>query len=493
MTSPNLHLDALSPALVWRHFRFLCDTPRPSGHEEAVQNGIVAWAEARGLKVRRDAVGNVLVQKAASPRHEAAPGVVIQAHVDMVAQAQVPHDFLNDPILTEVREGWLHAKGTTLGADNGIGAAMALAVLEDESLVHGPLEALFTIGEEVSMEGAVHLAPDWLEGRLLINLDAETWGSVFIGCAGGAHVNVNHDYTLSPLPSDTACLTLEVTGLRGGHSGLDIGEQRANASVVLARTLLALASRASQLRLMALEGGTMSNAITRSASATFAVPAGEVETLQASLNTLVEALRQELHHVEPNLRCHLSAQGKGAQDALSAEDSLTLIRALAALPYGVERWSDALQDVVETSDNLGQLRLSSGHLYLDVMVRSLCDSAALALAARIEAVLQLAGWTPVTDKIYPGWTPATESTLLTHFQTSHARVVGQPAEVCVIHAGLECGLIGAKYPDMDMVAFGPTIQGAHSPDERVELASVAACWVLLRDLVTSLGAIPSNA
>lgn len=489
--SPNLHLDALAPAIVWKHFRFLCDTPRPSGHEQAVQDGIVKWSESRGLSVLRDEVGNVLVRKPASAGREQAPGVVIQAHVDMVAQASVTHDFLTDPIKTDVRDGWLHAQGTTLGADNGIGAAMALAILEDETLQHGPLEALFTIGEEVSMVGAVGLQPEWLQGRLLINLDAEEWGNVYIGCAGGVHMGVDHHFPVEAVPAQEAVIGVTVSGLRGGHSGLDIGEQRANATVLLARVLLSLSELVPALRVLTLEGGNMSNAINRSATATLAVAPSAVKVLTQQVMALEATLKQELSQVEPDLTCQLQPVDT-QHDGLSETDSLTLIRTLAALPYGVERWSDDVPGVVETSNNIGQLRLSSGHLHLDAMVRSLCDSAALALGARIGAVLSLAGLSPVADKAYPGWTPATHSSLLTHFQHSHDRVVGRPAEVCVIHAGLECGLIGAKYPDMDMIAFGPTIRGAHSPDERVELASVDACWQLLRDLVASLGEASST-
>lgn len=489
--SPNLHLDALTPDIVWKHFRFLCDTPRPSGHEQAVQDGIVEWSELRGLSVERDAVGNVLVRKAATAGHEQAPGVVIQAHVDMVAQASVEHDFLRDPIHTEVREGWLHAQGTTLGADNGIGAAMALAILEDDTLRHGPLEALFTIGEEVSMVGAVGLQPEWLHGRFLINLDAEEWGNVYIGCAGGVHMGVDHHFPVEAVPAQEAVIEVNVGGLIGGHSGLDIGEQRASATALLARVLLSLTEQEPALRILSLEGGNMSNAINRSARAILAVPPSGVAALQQRITVNETTLKQELSQVEPELTC-TSRPVEARHDGLSEAASLTLIRALAALPYGVERWSDEVPGVVETSNNIGQLRLSSGHLQLDAMVRSLCDSAALALGGRIGAVLSLAGLSPVADKAYPGWTPAAHSSLLTHFQRSHERVVGRPAEVCVIHAGLECGLIGAKYPDMDMIAFGPTIRGAHSPDERVELASVDACWQLLRDLVVSLGEASST-
>ena len=491
--SPNAHLDQLDPPILWKHFRFLCDTPRPSGSETAVIEGIEAWATARGLDTVKDAVGNLLVRKSASAGHEQAPGIVVQGHVDMVAQAAVPHDFQRDPIITEVRDGWLHAKGTTLGADNGIGVAAALAVLEDDTLEHGPLEALFTVGEEVSMEGALALDPNWLKGRYLLNMDAEEWGSVYVGCAGGVHVLLDESLPVSPLSEGLRTIELAVTGLKGGHSGLDIGLQRGNAHVLLARALLALHERVDDLRLVSIDGGTMSNAIPREAIATLAVPNDQVERVVELLETLQHVVRAEWARSDAHAILSLNTAVSPADAALTREASATLIDLLNALPYGVARWSDELEGVVETSNNIGKLRLVDGQLTLDAMARSLCDSAALALVARIKAVCRLAGFTPSTSNVYPGWTPALQSALLEQFQQQHSAVLGQPADVCVIHAGLECGLIGAKYPDMDMVAFGPTIKGAHSPDERVELATVAAFWPLVRGLVERIGRTRSDA
>ena len=485
--SPNAHLDKLDPPILWKHFRFLCDTPRPSGSEYAVIEGIAAWATARGLETVKDAVGNLLVRKPASAGHEQAPGIVVQGHVDMVAQAVVPHDFQRDPIVTEVRDGWLHAKGTTLGADNGIGVAAALAVLEDDTLVHGPLEALFTIGEEVSMEGALALDPNWLKGRYLLNMDAEEWGSVYVGCAGGLHVLLDESLPTSLVAEGWRTIELTVSGLKGGHSGIDIGLQRGNAHVLLARALLALRESVDELRVVGIEGGTMSNAIPRDAIATLAVPSDQIEHADHVVDTLQRAVRAEWAHSDANAALSLNVAASPAASALTREVSATLIDLLNALPYGVARWSDELDGVVETSNNIGKLRLADGQLTLDAMARSLCDSAALALVARIKAVCRLAGFTPSISAMYPGWTPALQSALLDQFQQQHSAVLGQPADVRVIHAGLECGLIGAKYPDMDMVAFGPTIKGAHSPDERVELATVAAFWSLVRGLVERIG------
>lgn len=486
--SPNAHLDHLNPSLLWKHFRFLCDTPRPSGHEQAVIGGIAQWAESRGLSVERDDVGNLLVRKPATPGHETAPGIVLQGHVDMVAQASVAHDFLTDPICTEVCGGWLNAQGTTLGADNGIGVAAALAVLEDDTLVHGPLEALFTIGEEVSMVGALALDSDWLKGRLLLNMDAEEWGSVYVGCAGGAHVQLDESLPQVALGSKCRLLRVTVSGLKGGHSGLDVGLQRGNAHVLLARALQAVHDMVDTLQLLTLHGGTMSNAIPRDASAIVAIPEDQVERVADTLAALQTVVASELACVDAGVLLSVSnAEDHSVERALSVDASCTLIDLLNALPCGVARWSDELENVVETSNNIGILSLTDGRLHLDAMTRSLCDSAALALATKIKATCRLAGFDPTTQHIYPGWTPALQSSLLNAFQQQHDVVLGRPAEVKVIHAGLECGLIGAKYPDMDMVAFGPTITGAHSPDERVHLASVEEFWALVRGLVERVG------
>ena len=485
--SPNAHLDQLEPRLLWRHFRFLCDTPRPSGHEAAVIEGIAAWATARGLVAQKDKVGNLLVRKDATPGRERAPGIVLQGHVDMVAQAAVPHHFLTDPIRTDVRAGWLHAQGTTLGADNGIGVAAALAVLEDDTLAHGPLEALFTVGEEVSMEGALALDAHWLRGRILLNMDAEEWGSVYVGCAGGAHVQLDESLPQAPIPPEYRLLRIAVSGLKGGHSGIDIGLQRSSAHVLLARTLAALRHAVKAMRLAAIEGGTMSNAIARDAEALVAVPAEQASLLAQRLDAVQHAMKDEFKRVDPDLMLSLSDAAERQAQALTEDATLRVIDLVSALPYGVARWSDELDGVVETSNNIGKLTLRDGQLQLDAMVRSLRDSAARGLVDRISAVCRLAGFNPAVRNVYPGWSPALRSPLLDAFQQQHAALLGRPARVQVIHAGLECGLIGAKYPDMDMIAFGPTITGAHSPDERVELATVAEFWQLVRGLVEQLG------
>lgn len=486
----NEHLDTLSPAPVWRHFKTLCETPRPSGGEELIIAKLIAWAEARGLSCERDEARNLLIRKPASPGLEQAPGVILQSHLDMVTQANAdtPHDFTRDPIETWVDDaGWLRARGTTLGADNGLGAAAALAILEDDGLSHGPLEALFTVEEEASLVGATHLAPGWLKGRYLLNLDSEERGQVYIGCAGGGDVQVDTLFPTETLTSLERGFRLSVTGLVGGHSGLDIASGRGNANRIMFRLLHLLDDL--DVRLADYHGGTMRNAITREAYATVVVPSAGADTLKARVAQLQEVLRDELAGVDEGVTLGVAAAE--VSEALTLEASRALVAAMVAAPYGIERLSVALPGVVETSNNLGVVGLEEGRFHLGAMVRSLRDSAALALCERIVALFSLLGVKASVDGVYPGWVPAPRSPLLKRFVEVHERTVGVAPEVKVIHAGLECGIIGAKYPDLDMISFGPTILGAHSPTERVEIASVTEFYTVLKAMVADLAHPPA--
>ncbi|XKE45878.1 aminoacyl-histidine dipeptidase [Halomonas organivorans] len=484
----NAHLEQLSPQPLWRHFRTLCNTPRPSGHEAALVARLEAWADEQGLAHDRDAAGNLRIRKPASKGHEAAPGVVLQGHLDMVAQANAdhPHDFTRDPIETYLEDGWLHARHTTLGADNGLGVAAALAVLEDDSLTHGPLEALFTLEEESSMGGALNLAENWLDGRILLNLDSEDRGQVYIGCAGGADVVVDAQLPTSGLEEDEALVRLALTGLTGGHSGIDIHKGRGNANRLLVRVLRAL--EAFDARLVDYRGGTLRNALPREAFATLALPADEVEGARERLLALEVELRDELAGADDHLALALETVEARAAEALTRDASRLLIAALHAAPCGVERMSVDVPGVVETSNNLGVVTLEGGRFHLCALVRSLRDSATADIADRFRALFELIGARTRVENGYPGWTPDPDSPLLARFRALHQARLGVDPEVKVIHAGLECGILGAKYPEMAMISFGPLIRGAHSPDERVEVASVEEFWGLLRALIEDLAA-----
>ncbi|MCP1328219.1 aminoacyl-histidine dipeptidase, partial [Halomonas sp. 707D4] len=475
----NAHLDTLEPTRVWRHFRTLCNTPRPSGHEAALVEKLETWADGLGLAHDRDDFGNLRIKKPASPGGEGAPGVILQGHLDMVAQANAdtPFDFERDLIRTYVKDGWLHADGTTLGADNGMGVAAILAVLEDDTLTHGPLEALFTLEEETSMGGALGLAENWLEGSLLLNLDSEDRGEVYIGCAGGADVLVDAQLPGKALGDDEVVIELALTGLKGGHSGVDIHQPLGNANRLLVRALRTLDIL--DARLIDYQGGTLRNAIPREAFARLALPADDVDTAFEKIERLEGVLKAELGSGDPGL----SLKARHLETALDAEPltrdaSAMLIAALLAAPCGVERMSADVEGVVETSNNLGVLRLVDGRFHLCALVRSLHDSATQALADRFSALFGLMGARVKVENGYPGWAPNPQSALLSTFKAQHAALLGKEPAVKVIHAGLECGILGAKYPELDMISFGPLIRGAHSPNERVELDSVTEFWAM---------------
>lgn len=482
----NEHLDSLTPAIVWRHFRTLCNTPRPSGHEAELRALIERWADARGLTHERDSAGNLLVRKPATPGCEQAPGIILQGHLDMVAQANAdhPHDFTTDPIETYIADGWLHARNTTLGADNGMGVAAALAVLEDDSLRHGPLEALFTVEEESSMGGALELAENWLEGDILLNLDSEDRGQVYIGCAGGADVLVTANLPTSTLRDDERPWRLSLTGLVGGHSGIDIHKGRGNANRLLVRVLRALEPYGA--RLIDYHGGTLRNALPREAFATLALADDEGEAAQARLGELQAELAAELAGVDDGLTLALEEIESAPDEALTSTASHMLVAALHVAPYGVERMSVEVPGVVETSNNLGVVTLEGGRFDLCALVRSLRDSATRDIADRFRALFALIGAETRVENTYPGWTPDPESPLLARFRQLHQRQLGSDPEVKVIHAGLECGILGGKYPALAMISFGPQIRGAHSPNERVEIDSVDEFWQLLRALIEEL-------
>lgn len=483
----NAHLEALTPSLVWRHFRTLCNTPRPSGHEAALVAALEAWADAQGFTHDRDAFGNLRLRKPATPGCEAAPGVILQGHLDMVAQANSghAHDFTRDPISTYVADGWLHADGTTLGADNGLGVAAILAVLEDPDLRHGPLEALFTLEEETSMGGALNLAEDWLEGSLLLNLDSEDRGEVYIGCAGGADVEVDAQLPSGAVNDHEQVIEIALTGLRGGHSGMDIHQPRGNANRLLVRVLRSL--EAFDARLISYHGGTLRNAIPREAFAQVALSADEVDAALTTIAELETRLLNELGSGDSGLKIAAQRLTEVPEtEPLTLDASAMLVSALHAAPCGVERMSADVPGVVETSNNLGVLSLEKGRLHLCALVRSLHDSAVVAMADRFQALFGLIGARVKVENSYPGWAPNPDGALLATFKARHAALLGHEPEVKVIHAGLECGILGSKYPHLDMISFGPLIRGAHSPDERVELASVEEFWSMLRALIEDL-------
>ena len=477
--------SGLEPTPVWAHFATLCRMPRPSKGEGALRDHLQAWAGARGLDTRVDKAGNLIIRKPASTGREHSPATVLQAHLDMVCQknSDSPHDFSRDPILPVLKDGWLVAEGTTLGADNGIGAALILAVLEDATLVHGPVEALFTVDEEAGMGGARGLEPGLLRARLMLNLDTEAWGEFYLGCAGGLDVNVSRHGSAEPLPAGLQAWRIALTGLRGGHSGVEIHEERGNAIKLLVRILRALEG-CFPLHLASLRGGTARNALPREAFATVLLAPEHAADLGTTMANWQAVLRQELQGVDDGLA--LACTPARADGVMSATEQAVWLASLHAAPHGVRRMSKSVPGVVETSNNLGMADLGPEGGSCNFMVRSLVESGAEALADEIVSLFALSGTAAGKDSAYPGWTPNPASKLLALSQAVYTREFGGESVVKVIHAGLECGLIGAKYPGMDIVSFGPTIHGAHAPGESVEIASVGRCWHLLTAILAAI-------
>ncbi len=485
MSATDTPFAGLEPAAVWNHFATLCATPRASKNEAAIRAKVVAWAAARGLVHEVDDAGNLVVRAPATMGHEAAPTVVLQGHLDMVCQANTghAHDFARDPITATVRDGWVVAEHTTLGADNGMGVSMILAALEDPTLVHGPLEALLTIDEETGMTGAHGLESTRLTGRLMLNLDTEDWGEFYLGCAGGLDVDVRAPHGAEALPEGWRAATVSVRGLRGGHSGCDIHEGRGNAIRLLVGVLRAVSSETG-LRLVSLDGGTARNAIAREAFAVVAMSAEKLALLPSLAAREEAKLRAEYGAVDGAVTVIV---GEGtATSVMAREAEARWMDALANAPYGVRRWSEKVPGVVETSNNLGVVKLTATEGYANLMVRSLVDAEFVKLGDEIVRHFAARGIAGETSGAYPGWAPNPSSQLLALCQSVYRAEHGHDAEVKVIHAGLECGIIGSKYPGMDTVSFGPTIRGAHAPGERVDVGSVGRCYALLRSILTRL-------
>ncbi len=479
--------DKLEPRSVWAHFATLCAIPRPSLHEAPLRSHLIEWARAHDLAAEVDAAGNLILRKPATPGCEGRPGVVLQGHLDMVCQKNTGtlHDFHRDAIQAVIRDGWVVAENTTLGADNGIGVALALAALEAPDLAHPPLEVLLTVNEENGMDGARGLAPGTLTGRHLVNLDTEEWGHFYLGCAGGVDVEVLRPCRTEPLPADLLVWRVSVSGLKGGHSGIDIHLGRGNAIKLLVEFLREVA-RTSELHLLALEGGNARNAIPREATAVIALPAGASHDLHERVAQREQAWRQQFNEVDAGVTLECHPHETDAREALDPDEQKALLAFLHTAANGVRKMSADFPGVVETSDNLGVASLREGACHATFLVRSLHDADARALA---NAIVRHAGTHDAIAKItggYPGWTPNPASPLLALCQQAYQRHFGQPAGLQVIHAGLECGLIAASHPQLDMISFGPDIRGAHAPGERVQIESVGRCWELLKAVLKAL-------
>lgn len=478
-------VSELEPTALWQRFDEILAIPRPSTKEEAARQYVLGLAGRKGLRHRQDATGNLVVEKPASPGLEGAPTVVLQGHLDMVTEMNdgVKHDFDRDPIVPRREDGWVKATGTTLGSDNGIGVAAILAVMMADDLQHGPLELLFTVDEETGLTGAVALDPEAiaLRGRLLLNLDSEEVGTVTIGCAGGAVTRLLVPMETAPASVGEA-LDLRLSGLRGGHSGLDIKLQRGNAVQLLARAIHA-GSQGRPVHLASFRGGNKQNALAREAVARVIVQdrAAFIEAVERE----VEGIKAEYRHTEPDLQLEISG-GSVSGPVWSQALGERVLLLLNGLPHGVLAMSHDLEGLVETSVNLAAVSEEKSSVVVLLSVRSSVGSALRAQRRRLRAFADLVGAQVEENEGYPAWRPNPESALLARFQKVHERVAGKEAELVAVHAGLECGVIGEKFPGMDMISFGPQIEGAHSPDERVKIDTVGPFYKLLAETLAEL-------
>ncbi|KGT86649.1 aminoacyl-histidine dipeptidase [Erwinia typographi] len=481
-------LSQLSPQPLWDIFAKICSIPHPSYHEEALAEYILSWAKEQGFATDRDAVGNILIRKPATPGRENLKPVALQAHLDMVPQKNndTVHDFTKDPIQPWIDGEWVKARGTTLGADNGIGLASALAVLTDKSVEHGPLEVLLTMTEETGMVGAFGLQPNWLQADILINTDSEEEGEIYMGCAGGIDFTSTLPLSRESIPAGYQPVQLTLKGLKGGHSGAEIHVGLGNANKLLARFLFAHAKNL-DLRLVDFTGGTLRNAIPREAIATLAVPAGNVDELKSLALSYLETLRNELSLKEKNINVVLENVAASEQ-ALTAQSRDTFIALLNSVPNGVIRNSDVMKGVVETSLNVGVVAMTQDEAKINCLVRSLIDSGKDYLVEMLTALSELAGAKAVAKGSYPGWQPDASSPIMAVVGETYKALFGKTPNIQVIHAGLECGLFKKPYPEMDMVSIGPTITGPHSPDEQVQIESVGLYWKLLTALLKAIPA-----
>lgn len=484
-TQQDYPFSGLQPESVWRHFASLCRIPRQSKHEGPILDYLQQWANAQGLENLIDKGGNLIIRKSASPGHENVPGVILQAHLDMVCQKNdaVSHDFTRDPINAIVRSNLVLAENTTLGADDGIGVALALAILEDNTLTHGPLEALLTVDEEEGMGGAYKLETGVLQGKILLNLDSETWGDFCLGCAGGMDITVQHQGHAETFPSEWHAIQIDICGLRGGHSGINIHEGRGNAIKIMARILNALETRF-PICLSSMTGGTARNALPREASAIIGIHPENIASLNMALQQWQDTIRHELAGVDGNIL--INSKPTVADKIMSAADQHIWLRSLHAAPHGVWRMSASAPYSPETSNNLGTINLQPECGSCTFMVRSTIDSACNALAEEIASLFALSEIPVKKENAYPGWAPDLASPLLALCRTIYQQEFGDEPATHIIHAGLECGILKSKYPHLDIISFGPTIHSPHAPGESVEIDTVEKSWHLLKVLLGAM-------
>ncbi len=480
----------LEPKAIWENFYKLTQVPRPSNHEEKAREAVMNWAKENGIHAEIDEAFNILLSKPATPGMENRKGVILQGHLDMVPQKNEDkqHDFTKDPIEAYIDGEWVTADGTTLGADNGIGVAAGMGILLSKDIPHGPIEVLITATEETGMDGANGIRANWVKGDILLNLDSETEGELYVGCAGGIDGEIEFTYTPETVPAKSRAFQIDLKGLKGGHSGMDINLGRGNANKLLFRFLKAV-SKELGLRIASVSGGNMRNAIPREAFCTVTVPSSNASKFQAKVKEYERIFKAELSAKEPNLV--LFAEETMIPKNVMPEDvQYNVINAIKACPNGAMRMIDSMPDTVETSNNLAIVKGGDGKVEIYMLMRSSVETAKTALAQVVDAVFELAGASKINFVgEYPGWKPNPDSAIRKEMEEVYMKMYGKKPAIMAIHAGLECGILGSTYPKWDMISFGPTISSPHSPDEKVNIESVGKFWEFLK---ATLAAIPTK-
>lgn len=482
----NEALLKLQPERPWYYFTEILKIPRPSKKEEKIIQYLCDFGNKQGLETLRDETGNVLIRKPAVKGMENRKTVVLQCHVDMVCEknADVDFDFEKDAIRARIVDGWVKATGTTLGADDGIGVAALLAILESDTIQHGPLECLFTIDEETGLTGAFGLKPGFLKGKILINVDSEDEGELFIGCAGGRDTVARMKFKKEKTTEKMTGYQLVVKGLTGGHSGDDINKGRGNAVKIMNRMLWAGADQFG-LRLTEFNGGNLRNAIAREGEAKFCIPQESEKSFEKYISDFTKAVKAEFKVTEPELEIKLSGIDTPAQ-TIDIESQGRLLNALYACPHGVIAWSAEIPNFVETSTNLASVRFNNSEIVISTSQRSSVESSKTDISNMVASVFRLAGAKVEHSAGYPGWKPDPHSEIVDITAGLYKKLFNNDPKVLAIHAGLECGLIGDVYPEMDMISYGPTIKGAHSPDERLDIDTVMKFWLLTLEVLKNI-------
>lgn len=479
-------IEGLKPELLWESFYGLTQVPRPSKKEEKIRQHVKDWAAKHNFKMKEDKTGNILINVPATSGYESAPIVVLQGHLDMVCEKNkgTDHDFENDPIKLIRDGGWIKADGTTLGADNGIGVATGMAAALDKEIIHGPLELLCTVDEETGMTGVNGLETGFFEGKHLFNLDSEEDGVFYVGCAGGQDTVGYMEISYSDMKKDFEPYELMISGLKGGHSGMDIVIGRANAIKLLARLLLKL--QHVKYRISDIGGGSLRNAIPREAEVTLLIDPKDEAKVQEIADQFVKDVLQEYHVNDGGLKIIFKKKDEKVKSVFRKKFTKNLINLLLSLPHGIMAMSPDIPGLVETSTNLATLKREGDVLRIGTSQRSSVEPAKENVANTVAAIFELAGCEVKVGDGYPGWKPNMDSQLLKTGKEVYRKMFGKEAEIKAIHAGLETGLLGAKYPGLDMISFGPTITGAHSPDERVNIPDVEKFYKLFKEMLKVL-------